>query len=572
VAALAFAVAGCATVPTSGPVEPARGGTGQPQLYPQLIAVRPQPKWGPEDIVLGFLHASATFTNDHAVAREYLTPAQSRKWHPGWAATVVAGQPTLHSQVPLRNIVGGAPGSKTDTITLTGQHLATLSDSGQYKSSQGASVYRFTLVRNGGVWRISQLPGPSSLLLLTKPDFVNVYQPRNLYFFTTSGRWLVPDPVFVPQQTTNTVLATGLVTALLAKRQGWLTGATSTRFPAGTTLLGGQVKINGSNAIVNLGGAAAKANNAVRQQMAAQLVSTLASSAYTPSAIQSVQMQINGVAQTAGLNGVPTAYSWRLPVQSRSQPYFLGGDEVSVLHGGSSRVVANLARPLSLIAISPGSGQVAGIATAGKKAAAVYSGPLTRSGQLVRRQYDGGSCTSLSWDNNNEIFAAAGQYVWMFPPHDGAAVPVLPSNLSSSQTVTDLRVAPDGVRVAMIVRGGNGTYAMEIGAISRNGAQLQINPKTVVVGAGISDPAQLAWYGEYNILVLAQRGPQARLYEVPVNGGAPTQIQAVHDAVSISSNGTDLVLGTGQGRIWVSDGPNAQWRPAAAGQAPVYPG
>jgi Lipoprotein LpqB beta-propeller domain len=568
-AILALAVAACATVPTSGAPQLARGNTGQPQVYPQLIALGPGPKWNPKQIVLGFLHASATFTNDHAIARSYLTPAMRRQWHPGWAATVVAGQPRLSPSAQLKNIKV-PPGSQHVTITLTGHRLATVSDNGQYNPALGAGAFRFVLVRSDGLWRIDRLP-PGRSLLLYESDFDRVYQPHNLYFFTPNGQWLVPDPVFVPQQATNADLATGLVKALLAKRQGWLTGATSTRFPAGTTLLG-QVKINGSGAIVDLGGAAAKASAVVRHEMAAQLVSTLASSAYTPSAIQSVQMQINGVASTAtaGTAGTAAAYRRMLPPQPAGKPYYLGDGGTSVLSVGSSRPVASLAYPLSAVAVAPGDGQLAGISVAGKKVCTVYSGPAGRAVRFVRRQIDGGSCSSLSWDSRGEIFTAAGDTVWMLPPGKAGAVPVV-TNLVAAQTVTDLRVAPDGVRVAMLIRNPNGTSEMAIGALVRNGVQLSITHE-LPVGAGITDPAQLAWYGPYDLLVLSHPGRHARLSEVPVNGSEPTRVQAAPGTVSIATDGTALAAGTDLGRIWESAGPNLPWQPAATGYSPVYPG
>ena len=41
----------------------------------------------------GFLAASASFSQDHAYARLYLAPQWARTWNPGWAVTVVSGQP-----------------------------------------------------------------------------------------------------------------------------------------------------------------------------------------------------------------------------------------------------------------------------------------------------------------------------------------------------------------------------------------------------------------------------------------------------------------------------------------------
>src|SRR5260370_23236271 len=138
--------------------------------------------------------------------------------------------------------------------------------------------------------------------MLTKDELQRAYQQRNLYFLSPSNQALVPDPVFVPQNDTNSDLATQLVTGLLKNPQGWLAGATRTAFPAGTKLLG-PVRINGPAATVNLGvpQAAARSLNAAR--VAAQLVWTLTSTSYGPAAIQAVEIQVNG--QTLVRNGSP---------------------------------------------------------------------------------------------------------------------------------------------------------------------------------------------------------------------------------------------------------------------------
>src|SRR5215467_5512036 len=89
--AVAAVAAGCATVPDSGPVQQvgaAQAGVNQEQDYSQPIPVGPGQGWSPAHIVSGFLAASASFANNHQVAREYLDPAAKHHWQPGWAVTV----------------------------------------------------------------------------------------------------------------------------------------------------------------------------------------------------------------------------------------------------------------------------------------------------------------------------------------------------------------------------------------------------------------------------------------------------------------------------------------------------
>ena len=57
------------------PPPPALGGGGD---CCGLIVRGPQPTWGPDQIVSGFLLASANPANDFALAREYLAPGKAR--------------------------------------------------------------------------------------------------------------------------------------------------------------------------------------------------------------------------------------------------------------------------------------------------------------------------------------------------------------------------------------------------------------------------------------------------------------------------------------------------------------
>src|SRR5215469_11405505 len=82
-AAVAAAVAGCATAPSGGPPRAAPGGNSQAQAYVQpLPPPGPTSTWHPDQVVLGFLHASASYAFDPAAARQYLSPELRKSWHP----------------------------------------------------------------------------------------------------------------------------------------------------------------------------------------------------------------------------------------------------------------------------------------------------------------------------------------------------------------------------------------------------------------------------------------------------------------------------------------------------------
>jgi hypothetical protein len=591
VLATAAAVVGCAAVPTAGsvlPVGSGQGGVSQPQVYPQPIPVGPGPTWTPEEIVDGFLRASASFADDHAVAREYLDPTEQGSWQPGWAVTVVSAQPKVTAIQQPKELTDGASadspaGGSLDRVDVTGQPVATLTGTGQYLVSSGPPAETsFTLVRIGGHWRIIN---PPTQLLLTEADFQRVYQPQNLYFLAPSGA-LVPDPVFAPEEATNTELATGLVNALLQQPVGWLAGAAATGFPAGSRQIG-QVKIIGPNATVNLGGRSAEASRRQLQQIAAQLVWTLASG---PTGIHSVELEINGrPEQIMGTQyQLQQMYRSLVPAQpAASTLYFISGngtvDELSGTgqpgSGQAGRVSAVPgpagaadAPALSSIAVSPSGHSLAGISADGDT---VYVYDLTHDGALrAKWPSPGGACTSVSWDSQGNLWITAGGDLWLMLADSSSASQVTLDNLPDSDNVTDFRVAPDGVRAAMIVSSTSGAQ-VQLAAISRSGPNAWIG-QSVTVGGGITDPEALSWYGTDNVIVLSGDGTQ--LDEVPLNGGQPTAIPTTGGAVSMTAtspgeDGSSVALGMTGGQVTISAdlGPFQPTR-AVAARGPVYPG
>lgn len=581
----ASVLAGCATVPTSGPVQNAdiaQGGVSQAQNFTQPIPAGPAQGWNPRQIVQGFLAASASFANNHAVARKYLDAATARSWRPGWAVTVVSAQPTV-STVPLPRPCSQEPGCGLQKVVVTGLPVATLTGAGQYQVASGRTAqYQFSLIKIGGQWRIDDLPRATPLLL-TQTDFQQVYQSRDLFFLTPSGRALVPEPVFVPQQATNTELATGLVNALLQGPAGWLSGAAATGFPARSRQIG-QVKIIGPNAVVNLGQNAAAASAKRREQMAAQLAWTLASA---PGSIHSVELEING--RTQPLQGsafqLPQTYHGWVPAQSDgSSLYFVSAaGSVEALAGadqpGSARAGpagAPRTHAVSAIAVSPGGGSVAGISADRQS---VYVDNLGGGGAQRQWVSPQGSITSVSWDAQGDLWIVAGGGLWLLPSGATSAALVNTNFVPAADDIAQFRVAPDGVRAAMIVTGvfgGKPGAQIQLAAITR-GSSPSVGP-AVPIGGGIANPEAVSWFGEDDVIALSGGSAGASLAEVPLDGGKPLAIPtpANADSVTAVSQGTAssyISVGLSGGQIMISQDLGAfQNASRASGSAPVYPG
>jgi hypothetical protein len=597
--AVVVVVSGCATVPSGGVPQEVSTGGNQVQAYVQpLPPPGPAAYHHPRDVVLGFLNASASYAFDPEAARQFLLPALRRTWHPGPVTVVssVSLNPTapVHSQFD-----GSSAGGPLESVVLTGQRLATLSKTGQYQYSPGTSTYTFTLQKLNGVWLISTLPTGEDTLLLTQEDFEHVYQARNLFFFARSpapSNWdLVPDAVYAPLQNAvsalNTNLASELVTGLLNDKDSWLTGATTTAFPRGTTLLG--VTITGQTAVVNLGGAAVGATPIQKLDMDYQLQATLGSTAYSPPLAQFVQLEIKGhPAASASLPRGIISDVPRGPLVYQSSPTTVSVSE-GVRHSPSPGPWESGSAVISAIAAGQADASQSrpiAVAAEDRNGCEVYL-RIVRNEQLTGpyRRFSlsttGGKCTSLSWDGNGNVWAAAGRKIWVLALNQKQQWKVLPvappasltSSGSAAPQILAVRIAPDAVRAALLIRSG-GHNRLVLAAVTENqdGNQDQVSlGKPVAAGTGLSDPKAMSWFSPYDMIVLDKSG----IAEVPLAGG-PAQLlgSAPIGAESITTDGVTIAVGTTDYQIQLS--PKLAPAPTAItwyakrlnGAIPVYPG
>ena len=566
-------------MPTGGPVfsYPVTQGTdAQNQPSVQIQPQPPGPGWTPEQIVQGFLTASANFGDYPQVVEQYLTPAEQRIWNPLWSAVVYKKGP----DVAAATYPSTAKKSKTATVDITGTIQADLLGNGNYSvpsaSATGGSPnppQPFQLAKVGEQWRISFAPQE---LLLTTDSFANDYQLSNLYFFDPLNRFLVPDPVYVPLRSGD--LMDGLVNELIAPPNDWLSGATKTAFPAKTKVSG--VTLEGVTAVVDLTGAAiGKAGPDVMQQVSAQLLSTLSGAAPSGSngqAVKSVEAVVNGKPWAPpdgqGDNPVQQTPEWH-PASGTSTKFY-SVDSKGYL---TSRTTTG-DKLVSIERIGTGYSQIAvsadGTYLAALSGSTLYTGLI--GGSLTRR---GSGFVTMSWDANDDLWASQGEQIVMFrgassarprqPLAQVASVDVV--NELLNEPVTALQVAPDGVRVAIVVGGNELTF----GAISQQQSE---NPR--ITFSPVQENANftaLTWYGPDNVIALAVPGPTVTEY--PVSGATPTSIQAIDGMQTITaSSGQPLIAGLSNGRMDADPGLIGSWTgiydgdTLADGRSPTYPG
>jgi hypothetical protein len=475
---------------------------------------------------------------------------------------------------------------------VTGPQVATLSQSGQYQYAQGpAGPYQFVLAKSNGVWLIQQLP-PQQTLMLTVSDFEEVYQPRNLFFFAPAQgsqipSVLVPDPVYAPLQSSNsalnTDLATGLVNGLLRGQGGWLSGATISAFPPGTRLLK-KVTITGKTAQVDLGGAVAHAKGQQVGLMADQLAQTLGDGSYAPPLASHVQLSINDrvratigtpdlvafvpsgpvelITGTSSVGELPPQPGHGAKVQPRLSQAQLGPGTVTAV-----AAAPNSDHPQLAVAIQNAGGCALEEQPGGQGAYKTY--PLTSSG---------GQCSSLSYDADGNLWAATSNGVWVLPPgHSPVAVDLsaMSAAIQPGDQIRALQMAPDAVRVALLISTPTGNRLLLAAAQVRNGGAAFGQPVTVGT-TDLTDPQAISWYNGYHLAVLATDG----IYEVQLTTGAAPQpapqlistLPTNAQAVSMTTDGTELIVGTVQGVYAEEASSPGSWTFISNGSNPVYPG
>jgi Lipoprotein LpqB beta-propeller domain/Sporulation and spore germination len=630
VAAVTGSVAGCVGMPSSGSAvefTASPQSTQQQNNFSGPYASGPEPNGSPRQIVEGFLAASGSDPAYSAVAGEYLAGPAARNWNPGSVKVLSSVSVTdLGQMAPA--VPHGAPRAE---VGITGSVQAAFSGSDRYISAQppgpATITYDFVLVKVGGQWRISD---PPTYRILNENDFSSYYKAQDLYFVNPSDQALVPDPVFVPLGATEEQLVTDLVNALADNpATPWLANAADTEFPLRTTVT---VNVDGATATVDLGGAAATAGTATLELISAQLVWTLTGSPASPSGIQSVVLEtggrpfipptppcpggrVQGFFQTQATYQCDNPYlsapasfyyvnqeqSWSrcgseayalkgsigsvLPVIGRTgsftTPQCATGRYVSEASPGPPPVQPQSLQPASRSAVSP-DGRYLALVAPGQDA--LYIGRLSGAAASfpgTARLTEPG-ITALSWDRDDNLWVAQDGNIFMLRT-DGASMEQ--ATFGGGGEVIGLSVAPDSVRIAVIVTGNGPGRELQVAAINQSGSEALGRPGASSVhpvitgnplGASLTDPVALTWYGADDLIVLNHASSGNALWEVPVDGQKATELQITPPGtISITADGPAnvLVAGLSGNQLAVSTGLEGPWQTLGEqGHDPAYPG
>lgn len=563
-------LAGCVSVPTSGPVVqglPEGGAVAPPNVA--VLPSGPRPGDEPEAIVEGFLSAMASYQPGYPIAREYLTPEASAEWRP-------------ESQIA---VYGAGEGSRNVSSTEEGVKIALrlearVGEDGSYRAAEPGArlVLDLTLTQVDGEWRIDSPPGG---LVMTSFDFNREFSAYVSYFFDPGYEVLVPDLTYLPVRGN---LPTLLVEELLDGPTDWLDPAVRSAFDPGVTLTGGSVVQVGTVAQVDLSAQVALATAAQRDRLAAQLSWTM--------------RQAPGVSEVALLaNGQPVP----LPSSASgviSAEAFTDYDPAAVPAGGllfaisDQRVVVvrdEDAEPVAGPLGSSGQYRSVGVSLTGTRGAAVSADgtSVTRSvlsGVSEAARFEVGSDLRVpSFDRSGRLWLvdrrAASSQVFVQEGSD-APVPV-ESGAMSDVRVDRLQVAPDGVRVAAVYTDTDGSRGLLLALVlTRKGGGVALG-QVRDVALGDVEAVDVAWASATALALLGEEDDQAQPFLVELSNASLSSRGQVQGAESLAASpGAALVIGTApvelpdgtQAPVLVRQDALQEWVPLVSAEAPTYPG
>jgi hypothetical protein len=562
---LASALTSCTTVtssftaqvPTQGPIEQGEQvGVNREDQFIRVIARGPRDGMSENQVVQGFLDASASFDGNHAVARQFLTPAASATWDTNAGVAVYDGAPSLIEQ--------------GQSVVVSAVKSGDISTNGRFTVSDGSSELRevFGLVKQDGEWRIDSVPEG---LMLSQSDVDRAFRSFPVYFFNPTFDMLVPDARMVP--VIGSGLATTLIRRLLAGPTEWLQPAVRTGFPDGVRLNIDAVPIEGGVARVDLTANARKADDTTRQAMSQQIVWTLKQ---LPD-VQAVDITAGG--QPLLVPGAPSPQprdSWPQVDPNGMPPgssgYAARTDGVVRLIPDGVRLVPGSAGAgtISLvdIAVSLDSQSVAGIDPNG----AVWKGRLSVGAPLIRIR-EAGSPTGLTFDRSSGVWLVDPSLGLITVAGDGDYTPITVSGLGRRTTLIAAIPSRDGTRAALMVRSGPRTGLL-LGRVVRTlgGAASITIDEPIRVESTLAEVVDVAWTGADTLAVLgSESAGSLQAFEIDLARGTSTPRGTPEAPVSLAAApGLPTLIGAADGLIYEAAG--GAWTERVRGTSPTYPG
>lgn len=597
-AVLATFASGCASMPDDGGLAQVNSShRAESDSQVRVFSVSPQKGETPQQIVRGFLEATTSDEATFPTAREYLTRRMGRAWNPFSATTVVSSGPNVSKAATG---AGGTAGKDGYAVEVSGGRMAVVDRKHAYSPEKGDFSKVFHLTKVDGEWRIDQMPDG---LVLGESDFQRIYRPVNAYYYAELGpdatavahgkNVLVADPVYLRRRI-NPVTAT--VSALLQGPSTWMNPVVTSSFPRGTRLAPGQhLSLDDSGELrVRLNAKGSRAGAGQCARMAAQVLHT-------------VQDQASAKVSKVVLAGPQDA---EICTQTREEAdvylpgrlnggakraYFIDEDHRVAALSRNSEKPAPVEGPLGSGRVEMGEVAVnrpereGAAVTRGRRSLYVASldgsaGSLGEPVLTSNAKHESDRLSGPSWDGLGDLWVAdrdprAPRLLRLQGGREKADEVEVP-DLRKGQRIESLKIASDGVRIALQIRERNGRSSLQLGRVERSGTTA--DPEVTVVGLRpvapqLEDVEAASWAGSSTLVVVGREsGSVQQLQYMETDGSVSDQptLPGINDVtgVAASEDASRPLLADSEDGI-VRLPPNANWKTLTdSGSAPVYPG
>lgn len=549
--------AGCATLPTTGPVvsEPRRSQAsdlGGAAIDPDPPAAGASPSL----IIDGFLHAMATYQPGYPLARQYLTSAAKTSWKPEAGVLVYAD--------------GTEPTVTADKVSMEVPLVGTVGADGAFDAAgDGMWSHDFGLAKENGEWRIS---APPTGILISRYLFASGFVRHDVFFLDSTRTTLVPDARYVARgnRTPNTVLR-----MLLSGPSGWLAPSVVSAAPKAAAIVG-NVTDSGE---ITVPFSEVPANPADRSLMCAQIAALLRQ---LPDVTTGFRLTAQGAAvditEQRADGSIPFSMADRYdPLPALTSQLFALGDGHLVrapdTFGGTAKVVSGDfgTQTWEATAVAVGTDGVGAALLVGTQ---IIRGTVDGQGTKSVLARQGLVRPQFSRDGGLWTMTTSGE-VWRIDADH--AVQVKAPGLEG-RSVVAFRISPDGQRIAVVTT-SNGTREVGLLRIER-GTTLAVTgwrsvplllDSTPIVGA-----LDVGWSSATSLSVLAGVGRPADVVEVDIDG------VVLHDdgrsdtwsatSLAVTARGSRKAVGDSTGAVWLYQDSFRWNRLAGKLTAPSYPG
>ncbi|MER6979504.1 LpqB family beta-propeller domain-containing protein [Streptomyces carpinensis] len=585
-------LAGCASMPDSGDLRDVES-TPRQDTEVRVFAMPPRDNAPPSEIVQGFLEALTSDDPQYATARQYLTGRAARDWRPEQSTTVLANGPDIE--------VDRATGHEdTDAFafTLTGSRMAKVDGQQSYTplGGQYSQPVHLTREKKSGQWRID---GPPRGVVMGQSDFQRNYVSVNKYYFASNTGaepatpvTAVADPVYVRRRVDA---MTQMVRSVLKGPTHWLGQVVRSSFPTGTALREGVTTLtpdDQNKLTVPLNEKASRAGRHQCGEMATQLLFTLRN--LTPTVDTVALQRADGSTMCTLDEEHAETFATRGSMKRPAYLYFLDdrrrlvriadgtGTEADPVPGALGEGV----QKLSSAAVSWDERTAAAV---GYDKRSLFVGSLVSGGALGNAVVQSGGktendrLTPPSWDARGDLWVAdrdpARPRLMVLEHGTGEPVDVRVPGLDGR--IDAVRVAADGVRIALVVEHKDSKKSLLIGRIERDdksGDRPMVSVLELRSAAPeLEDVTTMSWAGDSRLVVAGreQGGVQTMRY-VQVDGStpegpAPAALTGVRSIAASEDERLPLVAYSVDGIVRMPAG--AQWQKVVKdGSAPVYPG